>query len=306
MTRGEAETALRGARFVDPLTLARIQNLELLARTVVDGFINGLHRAPYLGFSLDFAEHRAYEPGDDLRRIDWRLWARTDRFYVKQFEADTNANVVVALDASKSMRFGSRGLSKLDYGRFLAASLLYFSHKQRDRIGLVTFDQDVLEYVPPSAKHLDFALHALDKTEAGRPGALSAPLLQVTERLLRRGIVAVVSDLYDEPQAIVDAVKPLRYRGHDVIVFHVLDPAELDFPFDEAASFEDIETGDRMPIVPDALREQYRALVRQHIETLGRLFTDNRIDYALFSTSVPLDYALFRYLSTRERLSRVR
>jgi uncharacterized protein (DUF58 family) len=314
------QTSLRGAQFVDPQALARIQNLELLARFVVDGFINGLHRAPYLGFSLDFAEHRGYEPGDDLRRVDWRVFGRTDRFYVKQFEADSNANCVVALDVSKSMRYGAAqaatkprshegaggGLSKLDYGRFLAASLLYFSSKQRDRVGLVTFDTEIIEYVPASAKHLDFALYALDRIGEAKAGSLARPLLTMTERLRRRGIVAIISDLYDEPDAVAEAVKPLRFRGHDVIVFHVLDPTELDFPFADAATFEDLETGDRMPIVPDALREQYRALVRRHIEALGRLFTDSRIDYALFNTSVPLDYALFRYLSARERLSRAR
>lgn len=297
---------MRGAQFVDPKALARIQNLELLARTVVDGFINGLHRAPHLGFSLDFAEHRGYEPGDDLRRVDWRVFGRTDRFYVKQFEADSNSNCVVALDVSTSMRFGSRGITKLDYGRYLAASLVYFSHKQRDRVGLMTFDSEVVEYVPPSAKHLEFALFALDRIGDARPGSLAGPLLRMTERLRRRGIVAIISDLYDEPDAVAAAVKPLRFQGHDVVVFHVLDPAELEFPFDEAASFQDLESGDRMPIVPDALRDQYRALVRQHVETLGRLFKDSRIDYTLLDTSVPLDYALFRYLSTRERLSRVR
>jgi uncharacterized protein (DUF58 family) len=297
---------MRGAQFVDPGALARIRNLELLARTVVDGFINGLHRAPHLGFSLDFAEHRAYEPGDDLRRVDWRVFARTDRYYVKQFEADSNANIVVALDVSTSMRFGSSGVTKLDYGRFLAASLLYFSHKQRDRVGLVTFDTEVVEFVPPSARHLEFGLYALDRVSDGRPGALQAPLLTLTERLTRRGIVVVISDLYDEPEAIAKAVRPLRYRGHDVIVFHVLDPAELEFPFSDAASFEDLETGDRLPVVPAALRDQYQALVRQHTESLGRLFTDSRIDYALFNTAMPLDHALFHYLSARERMGRVR
>jgi uncharacterized protein (DUF58 family) len=298
---------MRGAQFVDPSALARIHNLELLARTVVDGFINGLHRAPHLGFSLDFAEHRGYEPGDDLRRVDWRVFARTDRYYVKQFEADSNANLVVALDVSKSMRYASRGVSKLDYGRFLAASLLYFSHQQRDRVGLVTFDTEVREYVPPSARHLEFGLYALDRVATGgSPGALGAPLLRLTERLVRRGIVVVISDLYEEPDKVANAIRPLRYRGHDVIVFHVLDPAEIEFPFGEAASFEDLETGDRMPIVPASVREQYQALVRQHTEALGRLFTDSRIDYTLFNTSVPLDHALFHYLSARERLSRAR
>jgi len=307
MERRDTRVSMRGAQFVDPSALARIRNLELLARTVVDGFINGLHRAPHLGFSLDFAEHRGYEPGDDLRRVDWRVFARTDRYYVKQFEADSNANLVVALDVSKSMRYASRGVSKLDYGRFLAASLLYFSHQQRDRVGLVTFDTEVREYVPPSARHLEFGLYALDRVaEGGTPGTLAAPLLRLTERLVRRGIVVVISDLYDEPEAVANAVRPLRYRGHDVIVFHVLDPAEIEFPFGEAASFEDLETGDRMPIVPASVREQYQALVRQHTEALGRLFTDSRIDYTLFDTSVPLDHALFHYLSARERLSRAR
>jgi uncharacterized protein (DUF58 family) len=306
MEHRDARTAMLGAQFVDPVALARIRNLELLARTVVDGFINGLHRAPHLGFSLDFAEHRGYEPGDDLRRVDWRVFARTDRYYVKQFEADSNANCVVVLDVSPSMRFTSGGLTKLDYGRYLAASLLYFSHRQRDRVGLVTFDAEVIEYVPPSARHLEFGLYALDRIGQARPGSLAGPLSTLTERLRRRGIVALVSDLYEEPEAIANAVRPLRFRGHDVIVFHVLDPAELEFPFEGAASFEDLESGDRLPVVPDALRDRYRALVGQHIDSLGRLFTDSRIDYALLNTSVPLDHALFHYLSTRERLSRVR
>jgi len=297
---------MAGARFVDPKVLARLNSLELVARTVVDGFINGLHRAPHLGFSLDFAEHRGYEPGDDLRRVDWRLYARTDRFYVKQFEADSNANLVVVLDVSASMRFGSRGLPKIDYGRYLAASLLYFSHQQRDRVGLVTFDRRIVSYVPPSAKHLDFALFALDRAEAGREGELAAPLLTATERLRRRGIVVVVSDLYEEPDRVAAAVRPLRFRGHDVIVFHLLDPAERDFPFDEASSFEDLESGERLPVVPEALRAEYQELVRRHIEALGRLLLDSRVDYALLDTSVPLDFALFRYLAARERLRRVR
>jgi len=306
---------MKGAQFVDPKVLARLDSLEFVARSVVDGFINGLHRAPHLGFSLDFAEHRGYEPGDDLRRVDWRVYARTDRFYVKQFEADSNANVVVLLDVSASMRFGSRGIPKIDYGRYLAASLLYFSHTQRDRVGLITFDRGVVDYVPPSAKHLDFALFALDRAgqdrHAGAPagarqGLLKPPLLTATERLRRRGIVVVVSDLYEEPEAVAEAIRPLRFRGHDVIVFHLLDPAEREFPFEEASSFEDLESGERLPVVPEALRAEYQALVQRHIEALGRLLVDSRIDYALFDTSVPLDFALFRYLSARERLRRVR
>ena len=306
MVAGEQHDAMKGAQFVDPKVLARLDSLELVARSVVDGFINGLHRAPHLGFSLDFAEHRGYEPGDDLRRVDWRVYARTDRFYVKQFEADSNANVVVLLDVSASMRFGSRGIPKIDYGRYLAASLLYFSHQQRDRVGLITFDRGVVDYVPPSAKHLDFALYALDRAAGGGQGQLARPLLTATERLRRRGIVIVVSDLYEEPEAVAEAIRPLRFRGHDVIVFHVLDPAEREFPFDEASSFEDLESGERLPVVPEALRAEYQGLVERHIDALGRELVDSRIDYALFDTSVPLDFALFRYLSARERLRRVR
>ncbi len=297
---------MTGARFVDPKVLARLNSLELVARSVVDGFINGLHRAPHLGFSLDFAEHRGYEPGDDLRRVDWRLFARTDRFYVKQFEADSNANLVVLLDVSASMRFGHAGLSKIDYGRYLAASLLYFSHQQRDRVGLVTFDREVVAYVPPSARHLEFALFALDRVDAGREGQLAAPLLTATERLRRRGIVVVISDLYEEPDRVAAAIRPLRFRGHDVIVFHLLDPSERDFPFDEASSFEDLESGERVMVVPEALRAEYQDLVRRHVEALARVLVDSRIDHALFDTSVPLDFALFRYLSARDRLRRVR
>ena len=295
-----------GARFVDPKVLARIGNLELLARTVVDGFINGLHRAPYLGVSVDFAEHRGYMPGDDIRRLDWRVFARTDRFYVKQFDVETNANFSVLLDVSRSMSFGSRGLTKLEYGCFMAACLCYFSTKQRDRVGLVTFDSEIVERVPPSAKHFEIVLHTLDRVVAGRPGSLKAPLYRMTEFFKRRGIVAIISDLYEEPEAVVDAVKPLRFEGNDVIVFHVLDPAEIDFPYDEASSFQDLETGRRIPVVPEKLREQYRRLIKEHTEAIAQLCTQNQIDYALFNTSVPLDHALFKYLAMREKLSRVR
>ena len=229
-----------GARFVDPQVLARIGNLKLLARNVVDGFINGLHKAPYLGVSIDFAEHRGYMPGDDIRFIDWKVFARTDRFYVKQFEADTNANFSVLFDVSRSMSFASRGISKLDYGRYLAGCLTYFATTQRDRVGIVTFDDDIVTRVPPSAKHLDVVLHTLDRIEAGRPGEFEKPLFRMTEFFKRRGILLLISDLYDEPEVIVNRLKPLSYGGNDLIVFHVLDPAEVDFPYAEAGNFRDL------------------------------------------------------------------
>lgn len=293
--------------FLDPRVLARISNLELLARTVVDGFINGLHRSPYLGLSLDFAEHRAYMPGDDIRRVDWRLYARTDRYFVKEFEADTNANFVVLLDGSRSMSYVGSGVPKFDYARYLAACLAYFVAEQRDRVGLAVFDEGITEWVPPSAKHRNILLHTLERLEPGTgQGTLGPPLLRLADRLRRRGLTILISDLYEDPEAILEATKPLRGRGHDLIVFHLLDPTELEFPFDQATNFEELETGERVPVVPQALRERYRALIREHTETLSRRFTENRVEYALFNTGEPLDHALFKFLSARERLNRVR
>jgi len=250
-------TVSPGARFIDPQILARIGNLELVARWVVEGFINGLHKAPYLGVSIDFAEHRGYMPGDDIRRVDWRLYARTDRFYVKQFEADTNTNFSVLFDVSKSMSFGSRGVTKLDYGRFLAACLCYLSTKQRDRVGIVTFDDDIVERVPPSAKHFDVTMHTLDRMDPGRPGALGPPLHKATEFFKRRSMLAIISDFYDEPEKILDAVKPLRFAGSDVIMFHVLDPAEVDFPHVDTLRPSD---ADGVRAALDAVREKFGAI----------------------------------------------
>jgi uncharacterized protein (DUF58 family) len=299
-------SAIPGARFVDPIVLARIGNLELVARAVVDGFINGIHRSPYFGASVDFAEHRGYVPGDDIRRVDWKLYARTDRYYIKEYEADSNSNFSVLLDVSKSMGFGTRGVTKLEYGKMLAGCLTYLVHRQRDRVGLVAFDNDIVDIVPPSAKHMETALHVLDRLKPSNPGSLRAPLHKVAEHFGRRGLLVLVSDLYEEPDAVLDAISPLRFRGHDIAVFHLLDPAELDFSFREPSAFEDLETGEQIPIVPDALADQYKALVQAHVNALRERFSANRIDYTLLDTSSPLDHALFSYLSTRERLSRVR
>jgi uncharacterized protein (DUF58 family) len=297
---------MAGARFVDPTVLARIGSLDLLARTVVDGFINGLHRAPYFGASIDFAEHRGYVAGDDIRRVDWRLFARTDRFYVKQYEADTNTNFCVLLDVSRSMGFASRGVSKLEYSCFLAACLAYLAHKQRDRVGIITFDSDVVAHVPPSAKHFEVLLHTLDRAKPERPGQLAGPMNKVAEFFKRRSVVVLISDFYEEPDAVLEAIKPLRFLGNELIVFHVLDPAEVDFTYDQASSFEDLESGEQMPVVPESLASQYRELLRAHISALSTKFSEHRIDYTLLNTVEPLDRALFSYLSSREQLMRVR
>ncbi len=298
--------SLPGARFVDPRVLARIGNLELLAKTVVDGFINGLHRSPYFGASVDFAEHRGYMPGDDIRRVDWKLYARTDRYYLKEYEADTNSNFSVILDISKSMTFASRGVSKLEYGKYIGACLAYFAQKQRDRIGCITFDSDIVAHIPPSAKHLERVLHTLDRVKSERKGDLKVPMQKMAEHFGRRGILLIVSDLYEDPEAVIEAIKPLRFRGNDIIVFHVMDPAEIEFSFDEASSFQDLETGEQIPVVPSALADEYRRLVQEHIAALASRMAANRVDYALINTATPLDYALFKYLSARQRLSRVR
>jgi uncharacterized protein (DUF58 family) len=299
-------SAIPGARFVDPKVLARIGNLELVARSVVDGFINGIHRSPFFGASVDFAEHRGYVAGDDIRRVDWRLYARTDRYYIKEYEADSNSNFSVLLDVSKSMGYGSQGLTKLEYSKMLAGCLTYLVHRQRDRVGFVAFDNDVVEHVPASAKHMEVVLHVLDRLQPSNPGSLRPPLHKVAEHFGRRGLLVLISDLYEEPDAVLDAIGPLRFRGNDIAVFHVLDQAELDFTFTEPSAFEDLESGDQIPIVPDALADQYRELVRAHVAGLTERFSANRIDYTVVNTSTPLDHALFSYLSTRERLNRVR
>jgi uncharacterized protein (DUF58 family) len=301
-----ATAPVPGARFVDPKVLARIGNLEVVARSVVDGFINGLHRSPYFGASVDFAEHRGYVPGDDIRRVDWRLYARTDRYYIKEYEADSNSNFSVLLDVSKSMGYGSGEVTKLDYARMLAGCLTYLVHKQRDRVGLVAFDSEIVEHVPASAKHMEVVLHVLARLSPSRPGSLREPLHKMAEHFGRRGVLVLVSDLYEEPDAVLEAVGPLRFRGNDLIVFHVLDQTELDFGFTDPSAFEDLESGEQIPIVPYALAEQYRSLVQAHITALGERFSANRVDYTLLNTAKPLDHALFSYLSTRERLMRTR
>jgi uncharacterized protein (DUF58 family) len=298
--------ALPGARFVDPKILSRIGNLELLARTVVEGFINGLHRAPFFGASIDFAEHRGYVAGDDIRRVDWRLYARTDRYYVKQYEADTNTNVSILMDISRSMQFANKGIPKLEYGCFAAACMAYLAQRQRDRVGIITFDNDIVTHVPPSAKHFNITLHTLDRARAERPGNLGVPLNKMAEHFKRRGILILISDFYEEPDTILEAIKPLKFLGNDLIVFHVLDPAELEFGYDDASSFQDLETGEQIPVVPQSLRDEYRAMIHAHIEALTTRFSEHRIDYTLLNTAEPLDRALFSYLSSRERLMRVR
>lgn len=294
--------ATPGARLLDPVVLARIGDLELIARSVVEGFITGLHHSPQFGLSVDFAEHRAYMPGDDIRRVDWRVFARTDRHYVKQFESDTNTDFTVLLDASASMGFGAAGITKFEYARMLAACLAYFSNRQRDRVGLALFADDQLTRIPAGARRLELILHELDRATPRGSGGLAAPLRKMSEHLRRRSIVALISDFYEEPARITEAVRQLRQRGNDVIVFHVLDRAEVDFPYDDAMTVVDIERGDHLPVVPETLKDEYRTLIGAHITDVRRRMAAHGFDYVQIDTSMPLDHALFHYLATRERL----
>jgi len=297
---------MTGTRFLDPQVLARIKDLDLVARTVVDGFVAGLHQSPHLGVSTDFAEHRPYMAGDDVRRVDWRLYGRTDRLYVKEFEAETNADVLVLIDASASMAYGSKDLTKLDYARYLAACLAWFSYQQRDRVGVVSFDKDVTAHVPATGRQLDTVLHTIDRIEAGGEGELATPLRRVARALRRRSILALISDLYDDPEAARHATSRLALRGHDLIVFHVLDPQELAFDFEEPRQFEDLETGERMPVVPERIRAEYRGRIEGHVAEVARRMGESGIDYCRVETDKPLDHALYDYLSRRQRLRRLR
>jgi uncharacterized protein (DUF58 family) len=301
-------TAPAKENFLDPVLLARIADLPLLARTVVDGFMHGLHRSARKGLSLDFAEHRQYQPGDDLRRIDWKAYARTDRFYVKEYEADTNAGVLFALDVSGSMDYAGHegGVNKFAYARMLVASLAWLTQRQGDRVGLATFSDRLREMIPPSTRHLQLLLHALGRATPVGEGALPLAIDRVADVASRPGIVVLVTDCYDEPSAIGRSVDTLRARGHDVLVFHLLDPAEEEFPYDEAAVFEDGESGLRLPLRPDETRERYLALYAAHRAALTSRFAASGADYVPVRTDQPLDHALYRYLDHRLSRSRVR
>src|SRR3954466_8584515 len=213
---------------------------------------------------------------------------------------------MVLFHISNSMRFASRGILKLENASFVGACLGYLAQRQRDRVGIITFDHEIVDHVPPSAKHFNVMLQTLDRAKAQRPGHLVEPLKKMAEFFKRRSIIVVISDFYEEPDAILDAMKPLTFLGSDLIVFHVLDPAELTFDYDDASSFEDLESGEQIPVVPESLADEYRALVRGHIDALTTKFSEHRIDYTLLNTAEPLDRALFSYLSSRERMMRVR
>src|SRR5437870_7570991 len=288
-------------RFIDPKVLMKIQNLELVARTVVEGFVQGLHRSPYTGFSVDFASYRQYQPGDEIRRIDWNVFARSDRLYIKLYEGETNTRVLVMLDISGSMNYGSADIKKIDYARILAACLTYFSHHQRDGVGLLTFDTQIRAHVPSSRRRgqLLTILSEIDRIQPSQETEFRKPLRFLAEYLTRRGVIVLISDLYDEPQNIIAGLKQLKSKGNDIIVFHIMDNFELTFPFADMAQFEDMETKRKLHVIPEYLRTQYLSILEDHMKEIRKELSGSRIDYVLMDTSKPLDTGLFSYLAAR-------
>ncbi len=285
--------------------LGAVSDLELVARTVVNGFLHGMHRSRHLGQSVDFAQHRLYQPGDDLRRIDWKAYARTDRLYLKTFEADTNASVTLCVDVSASMGYGSRGLTKLRYAQMLAASLAWLAQRQGDRVGLIHLRDGMVDMVPPSTRHLQLILHTLGRARAEGTGVLPQALHRVADVPGRPGMLVVITDCYEAPETLAAALGALRARGHDLMVFHLLDPAERDLPFDAPGTFEDLETGHRLALQPEELRERYRELIVEHQEVLRRLLTNQGADYVVLETDQPLAIGLRTWLDRRLMASAV-
>jgi uncharacterized protein (DUF58 family) len=290
-------------RFLDPDVLASISSLDLLAKTVVDGFVAGLHRSPDFGFSQEFAEYRAYTPGDDLRHVDWNLFARTERCYLKRYRGETNSQLTVLLDASNSMQFTSGPPMKMDYARYIAASLFYLAiHNQRDAAGLIVFDDEVREYIRPSTRQGQLArlFAGLERAEPHARTNFAKPLQHFQTFLQRRGIAIIVSDFYEDPQTIVRTIEPLRFHGHEVVLFHILDPQEIRPVMKGSAVLVDLETDQRIEVIPEYTKTTYRAKVDAHIEELRTRTQAAGMDYQLLVTNQPLDSALREYLTMRK------
>ena len=289
-------------RFLDPVTLASISGLDLVAKTVVDGFVSGLHRSPDFGFSEEFVEYRAYTPGDDLRHVDWNVYARTERAYLKRFRGETNAWLTVLLDASNSMQFGSHGINKMDYARYLVASLFYLAiHGQRDAAGLLTFDDEVRNYIRPSTRQgqLHRLLAGLEQAEARARTDFSKPMRYFQEFLKRRGMVLIVSDFWESPESIVRTIEPLRLRGNEVVLFHVLDPKDVRPDLNGPSILVDMETKEQLEVTPDYTKKEYREKIDTHLADLRDRAQAAGMGYCLLMTDRPLDDALREYLTLR-------
>ena len=290
-------------RFLDPAVLAGISGLDLVAKTVVDGFVAGLHRSPDFGFSQEFAEYRAYSPGDDLRHVDWNVFARTERAYLKRYRGETNSLLTILLDASNSMNYKSHSVNKMDYSRYTAASLFYLAIKdQRDAAGLIVFDDEVRNYIRPSTRQgqLQRLLAGLELAEPRARTDFTKPLFHFQEFLRRRGLVVMISDFYESPEKIVRTVEPLRFHGNEVVLFHVLDPKELQLDLNEPAILVDLETQERLEVTPEYTRNEYRQKMDAHIADLRDRTRAAGMDYYLLVTDRPLDGALREYLTIRQ------
>ena len=289
---------------LDPHTLSRLKHLSLRARLVVEGFIAGLHRSPYHGFSVEFSEHRQYMPGDEIRHLDWRIYAKTDRYYVKQFEEETNLKAHLLLDASGSMGFGSGSMTKLSFGALLAGALTYLLLKQRDAVGLCLFDTRPRIFIPPSSKssYLNVILSQLDRATPGEETDLAATFHELAERIHRRGLIVIISDLLDDVDAVITGLRHFRHKRHEVVVFHILDPVEMELDYRDTIVFEDVETGERITTEPEHIRRDYREKVAEFIGDYRARCREHNIDYVLLRTSDSLDAALTEYLNTRKRI----
>jgi uncharacterized protein (DUF58 family) len=290
-------------RFLDPQVLHGISSLDLVAKTVVDGFVAGLHRSPDFGFSLEFAEYRAYTPGDDLRHVDWNLFARTERCYLKRYRGETNSQLTILLDASNSMKYTSHAVTKMDYARYMAASMFYLSiHNQHDPAGLIVFDDEVRNFIRPSTRQgqLYRLMAGLEQAEPAARTDFAKPLKHFQQFLRRRGIVLVISDFYEEPETIVKAIEPLRFHGSEVVLFHVLDPKEIFPDLRGPAVLVDLETDQRLEVIPDYVKNQYRAKMDNHLQQMKDRAQSAGLGYHLLTTDKPLDRALTEYLTLRQ------
>ncbi len=290
-------------RFINPEILSRISNLALLARGVVEGFIAGLHRSPYKGFSVDFVSYRPYLPGDDPLRIDWKLYARSDRLYIKEFEDETNAGMRLMVDVSGSMAYTSGGVSKQEYAFYLAASLAHLMMRQRDAVGLTLFDEKIRTRIPPKSSrgHLQTLLQHMEQAKSGSGTTLGKPLHELADATRRRGFVVLISDMLAPIAPLLEGLKHFRFLGHEVLLFHILDPQELEFEFTDLVEFEDVESGEKMLVSAEDAQAQYQANLNAHLQQLRQTCGTLGIDYTLLSTKQPLDFALFNYLAARRK-----
>jgi len=290
--------------YLDPKTISRLENLNLIARLVVEGFIIGLHKSPYHGFSVEFAEHRQYMPGDEIKHIDWKLYGKTDRYYVKQFEEETNLKAYIIFDTSRSMGFSSNAITKLQYGSYLGAALTYLMLKQQDAVGLATFDNQIRQMVPPSSRpsYLNVILNQMDHAEVGEDTNIASTLHELADRIKKRGLIILISDLLDEPENVISGLKHFRHRKHEVLVFHIMDPQEINFQYNRQMKFTDMESGENMVAEPRLIQQAYRKEIQKFIKKYRQECLSNHIDYVHLATDQFFDLALTEYLNKRQRM----